>query len=112
MAAVGVLRQLDLVDGDEVGAFVDRHGFDRAGEPAGAGRLDPLFTRNEGAGLLALLLYHLVVDLARKQAQRQADHPRAVRKHPLHSKVRLAGVGGAKDGPDTLVVAGQRLRSR
>ena len=110
VAAVGVLRELDLVDGDEVGAFVDRHGFNRAGEIAGVGRLDALFTGDQGAGLLALLLDHLVVDLAREQAQRQADHSRAVREHPLDRKVRLAGVGGAKHGPDALVVAGGQSR--
>jgi hypothetical protein len=31
-------------------------------------------------------------------------------KHPLDGKVRLAGVGGAENGPDTLVVAGGQLR--
>ena len=51
-------------------------------------------------------LHHPVVDLAREQAQRQADHARAVGKHPLHGKVRLAGVGGAENGPDTLPVIG------
>ena len=68
---------------------------------AGVGRLDALFAGDEGAGLLALLLHHPVVDLAREQAQRQADHPRAVRKHALDGEVGLAGVGGAENGPDT-----------
>jgi len=62
-------------------------------------------------------LHHAVVDLAREQAQRQADHAGAVGKHPLDRKVRLAGVGGAENSPDTLPVigvfaGGQLRRSR
>jgi hypothetical protein len=35
----------------------------------------------------------LVVDLAGKQPQRQADQAGLVRQHPLDGEVRLAGVG-------------------
>ena len=106
VAAVGILRELDLVDRHEVRAFGDRHRFDRAGVPAGVGRLDALFACDEGAGFLALHLHHPVVNLAREKAQRQADHPRIVRKHALNGEVGLAGVGGTENGPDTRVVAG------
>ena len=34
VAAVGVGAKLDLVDGDELGGAVERHGFDGAGEPS------------------------------------------------------------------------------
>ena len=113
MAAIRVLRELDLVDGHEVSAFGDGHGFDGAGIPTGAGRLDALFARDEGAGFFALHLHHPVVNLARKQAQRQADHPGIVRKHALNGEMGLAGIRRAENGPDTLVVAGgQSGRSR
>jgi hypothetical protein len=56
------------------------------------------------------MLDHPVIYLAREQAQRQADHACAVRKHPLDSKVGLAGVGRAKHGPDTLIVTGGQVR--
>ena len=113
VAAIGVLRELDLVDGHEVRAFGDGHGFDGAGVIARAGRLDAFFAGDEGAGLGAFLLHHPVIDLAREQAQRQADHPRIVRKHALNGEMGLAGIRRAENGPDTLVVAGgQSGRSR
>ena len=34
VAAIGVGAELDFVDGDELGAAVERHGLDGAGEPA------------------------------------------------------------------------------
>ena len=84
VAAVGILRELDLVDRHEVRAFRDGHGFDGAGVPARAGRLDAFLAGDEGAGFSALLFHHPVIDFAREQAQRQADHPRAVREHALN----------------------------
>ena len=44
------------------------------------------------------LLDHLVVDLARQQTQRQADHAGRVRQHPLDRQMGLAGVGRPEHG--------------
>jgi len=40
----------------------------------------------------------LVVDLSREQAERQADHARAMRQHPFDREMGLAGVGWAQNG--------------
>ena len=42
----------------------------------------------------------LVVDLAREQPQRQADHADVVRQHALDGEMGLAGVGRAEHGGD------------
>ena len=52
------------------------------------------------AELGALQPHDLVIDLARQQAQRQADHAGLVGQHPLDGEMGLAGVGGAEDGGD------------
>ena len=43
---------------------------------------------------------HLVVDLARQQAQRQADHAGGMRQHALDGEMGLAGIGGPEHGGD------------
>jgi hypothetical protein len=43
----------------------------------------------------------LVVDLARQQAQRQANHPGGMRQHALNREMRLAGIGGTQNGRHT-----------
>ena len=50
--------------------------------------------------LRADALDDLVVDLAREEAQRQADDSGSVRKHSLDRQMRLAGVGWAENGGD------------
>ena len=42
----------------------------------------------------------LVVDLARQQPQRQADHAGGMRQHPLDREMGLAGVGRPEHGGD------------
>ena len=54
------------------------------------------------------LVGHLVVDLARQEPQRQPDHPRGMREHPLDREMGLAGIGG----PSTAVTPAPRARSR
>ena len=100
VAAVGVAAELDLVDGEEVGADVDRHRLDGRDPPGGARRHDALLAGDERDDRGAAQRDDPVVDLAREEAQRQADHAGAVREHPLDRVVGLAGVGGAENGRD------------
>ncbi len=100
VAALGIGAELDLVDGEERGAEVERHRLDRADEILGVGRNDLLLAGDECRGARALQPHDLVVDLARQKAQRQPDHAGFVRQHPLDREMRLAGVGGAEDGGD------------
>jgi len=60
--------------------------------------------------VLALDLADPVIDLARQQAQRKADHAAGMGAHALDRKVGLAGVGRAKHRLDTRGAVGLGLR--
>ena len=61
-------------------------------------RLDLLLAGDERDAVGPDARGDLVVDLAREQTQRQADHPALVPEHALDGEVRLAGVGGPEHG--------------
>ena len=98
VAAVFVLGELDLVDGDEVGAHIHRHRFHRADKIARGGRVDPLLAGQQRGSGITLGGDDTVIHFAREQAQGQADHAGTMREHPLDRIVGLAGIGGAEDG--------------
>ncbi len=97
VAALGIGRELDLVDGEEVHIHVARHGLDGRDPVAGALRLDLFFPGDEGDLLGANAGCDLVVDLTRQKPQRQADHAAFVAEHALDGEMGLAGVGGAEN---------------
>ena len=98
VAAIIILGKLDLINGEEVHALVDRHGFDGADPVARLWRLDPFLACDQRDGFFALCLDDPVIDLARKQAKRQADHARAVSHHAFDGVVSLAGIGRPENG--------------
>ena len=98
MAALGIGGELHLVDGEKVDVRLARHGLDGAHVVARPLRLDLLFAGDQGHGIRADPRDDLVVDLARQQAQRQADEPRLVAQHALDGQVRLARVGRPEHG--------------
>ena len=100
MAALGVRDQLYLVDGQELDRPLQRHGLDGADEIVGARRDDLLLAGDQGDGGGPPLTHDPLIDLARQQPQRQADHARGVTQHPLDRQMGLAGVGGAQDRCD------------
>ena len=75
VAALGVGGELHLVDGEEIDVGDARHGLDRAHPVARPLRLDLLLAGDERDVVGAGAGGDLVVDLAREQAQRQADEP-------------------------------------
>ncbi len=83
VAAFEIGGQLHLVDGDEVGRGVTRQRLDGADRKARAGGLDLLLAGDERDVSLADLLADTLIDLARQQAQRQADQPGRMRHHAL-----------------------------
>ena len=93
MAALGIGGELDFVDGEEVDVDVARHGLDRGHPVARALRLDLLLAGDQRHLVGADTRADLVVDLARQQAQRQADHAGLVTEHALDGEVGLAGIG-------------------
>ncbi len=114
MAALGIDAELGLVDRGEgeialelavVAAVAagDGHALGGAQEIARLGRHDPLFAGQQGDLAVALDRDDAVVDLAREQAQREADNARRMAAHPLDRQVCLAGIGRPEDRPDRCV---------
>lgn len=93
VAAFEIAGDLDLVDGEEGDVEIPRHRLDGGDPVARVLRLDLLLAGDQRNALDARTSGDLVVDLAREQAQRQPDHPRGMRQHPLDGEMGLAGVG-------------------
>jgi len=83
VAALGVGAQLPLVQRDEGEVFFHRHGFGSAQEPARVPRDDLLLAGDKRDLVGALEPCHPVIDLAREQTQREADHAGRMAAHPL-----------------------------
>ena len=92
---------------------IARHRLDRRHPEARVRRLDLLFAGDERDVLRADPVDDLVVDLARQQPQRQADHAGGMRQHPLDGEMGLAGVGRPEHGGDAgAAIAGAARRGR
>ena len=100
MAAFGIGGELRLVQRHEGQFAVHRHGLCRAQQPARAGRFDPFLAGDQGNFLVSLDCADLVIDLARQQAEREADRPARMGAQPLDREMRLAGIGRAQHSPD------------
>ena len=100
VAALGIGAELDLVDGEELDLAVERHRLDRADEVARRRRHDLLLAGDQRHVARAPRLDDAVVDLARQQPQRQADHAGRMAEHALDRQMGLAGVGGAENGDE------------
>ena len=115
MAALRVGAELDLVDREEFDPAVERHRLDRADEILRMGGDDLLLAGDERDARRPARLDHSVVDLARQQPQRQADHARGMGQHALDREMGLAGVGRTEDGDQTRarrVVHGANVEDR
>ena len=93
MAPVEIGGQLHLVDRDEIDVDVARHRLDRRDPVARRIRLDLLLAGHQRDIFGADPLDDAVVDFARQQPQRQADHAVREGQHPLNGVMRLARVG-------------------
>ncbi len=100
MAALGVGAKLDFVDGEEVAADVGGHRLDRADPVLRPLADDALLARHQCGDGWPALRDDAVIDLARQKAQRQADHPGAVRQHPFDGMMGLAGIRRPEDRGD------------
>ena len=98
MPAIRIRGELDFINRHEVNALGERHCLNRADEITRIFRPDTLFACHQSDRAIALLGNNLVVNLTRKQAQRQADHARAIGQHALQCVVSFAGIGRAKYG--------------
>ena len=100
VAALEIGGELDLVERDEGHVEVARHRLDGGDPVARLVGLDLLLAGDQRDMLGADALDDLVVDLARQQAQRQADDAGAVAEHALDGEMRLAGVGRPENRGD------------
>ncbi len=100
VAALKVAGELDLVDGKERHVGRRRHRLDGADAEARRRGDDLLLAGDERDLVGTDALRHAAVNLAGEEAERQADHARGVRQHPLDGEMGLARVGGAEDGDD------------
>jgi len=66
------------------------------------GGLDLFLAGDQRDRIRACAIGDLVVDLARQQTQRQADHAGGMRQHPLDREMGLAGVGRPEHGGNGL----------
>ena len=97
VTALQISGELHLINGNEIHDEIERHGLHRRHPVAGIGGDDLFLARDQRDLVGADPLDDAAVDLAREQAQRQADDARFARNHPLDCEVGLAGVGRAED---------------
>ena len=100
MPALEIGRDLDFIDGEKTHVEIARHRLDGRDPVARVLRLDLLLAGDERHAVDARPIRDLVVDLARQQPQRQADHAGGMPQHPLDRQMRLAGVGRPEHGGD------------
>ena len=100
VAALEIGRDLDFIDGEKRHVEIPRHRLDGGDPVARVLRLDLLLAGDQRDRLDARAIGDLVVDLARQQPQRQADHAGGMRQHPLDRQMGLAGVGRPEHGGD------------
>lgn len=102
VAAFQVGGELHLVDGQERGIHVERHGF-HGRDPEARRARAYLFLAGDQRDVLGPGAFaDAAIDLARQQAQRQRDHAAVMRQHAFDGVVGLAGVGRPQDGGDAV----------
>jgi len=124
MASLEIASELRLVDGGEgeliregpfagtiAAAGLNWHAFGGAQHVARSRRDDPLLAGQQSDLIRALDGDDAVVNLARQEAKREADHPARVGAHPLDRQVGLAGIRRAENRPKDAVVVGGHTRN-
>ena len=115
MAALEIGRDLDFVDREKRHVEIARHRLHGGDPVARFRRLDLLFARDQRHRVRAGAIGDLVVDLARQQPQRQADHAGGMRQQALDRQMRLAGIGRPEHGGDAgagCTFVGERCHGR
>ena len=100
MPPVRVAAKLDFIHRHEIRADLQRHRLDRTDPISGAVRYDAFFAGHQRHDRRSALCHDPVIDFTRQQAQRQADHPGAMRQHPFDGKMGLAGVRRSENRRD------------
>ncbi len=98
MAAIEIGGELHLVDGDKGEIEIPRHRLRRADPVARLARFDLLLAGDERHRIGPDAIDHALVDFARQQTQRQADHPGGMGQHALYGEMGLARIGRPQNG--------------
>ena len=106
MAALGVGRELRLVERDEGEIAVGRHALGCAQIVARMRRQDLLLAGQQRDLRLALDRDHAVVDLACEQPERERHQARGMAAHPFDGIVGLARVRGPQHGDEPIRIHG------
>src|ERR1700730_9089379 len=93
MAAVEIGAKLNFIHRHESEVEVARHRLDGRDPVTRRFRLDLFLAGNERDSGGGGWFQRAVIDLAREQPERQADHPAGIGKHPLDGVMGLAGIG-------------------
>ena len=100
VAAFEVGGELNFIDCKKRDIDIGGHRLDGA-DPEARLRRDDLFLAGDESDLMiADPQAHAVIDFARQQPQRQADHARGMAKHALDREMGLARIGGTEDCGD------------
>ena len=100
VAALEIGSDLDFIDREKRHVEIARHRLHGGDPEPRLRRLDLFLAGDQRDGIHARAIDDLVVDLARQQPQRQADHAGGMRKHPLDREMGLAGIGGPEHRGD------------
>ncbi len=100
MAPFGIGAELDFINGQKIAPHALGHRLNRADPIGRTRRHDPLFSGHKRHDAGATHSHNPVVNLARQEPQRQADHTGAVGQHPFNRVVRLASIRRPKHGRD------------
>mmetsp|Transcript_27337 Transcript_27337/g.50117 ORF Transcript_27337/g.50117 Transcript_27337/m.50117 type:complete len:580 (-) Transcript_27337:214-1953(-) len=103
MAPLGVGAQLNLVNGQKINAHALWHRLDGTDPILGPGRHDPFLARDQRHNRRSAQRHDPVIDLAREQAQGQADHASAVAQHPVDGIGGFTCIGRAENGHNPCV---------
>ncbi len=109
VAALEIAGQLNLVDGNERGVGLARHGFHRTDRISGAVGLDLLLAGDERHLVSADLLADACINLAGEEPERQADNAAFMRHHALDGEMGLTGVGRPEHGGHVAARQDQRF---
>ena len=95
MTTLWVGAQLNLIHRQKIDAHPIGHRLDRADPILGAVRHNAFFARDQRHHRRPPRPHDPVIDFAREQAQRQADHAGAVAQHPFNRVMGFSGIGRA-----------------
>ena len=101
MATLGISTKLDFVNAQEINAHRYGHRFHGTDGIFGLGRGNLFFAGNQRHVRRTHLFHQPRIDFTGKQPQRQANDTAPIGNHALDGIMRLAGIGGSKNGRHT-----------